>query len=192
MPYVLFAYREVPQSTTGFSPFKLLHGREVRGPLVVLREEWEASKKSDESVLSHILLVRERLEEMSELVSENLKVAQRCQKKWYDLDARERELEPGEEVLVLLPTSSNKLLAQWQGPYHVLRRVGEVNYEVYMLDKRKRKVAFHINTLEKWNPPEATCFWMAEDEGSDEEEFVPTWQCQGSEAPTIGDQLSRG
>ena len=33
LPYVLFAYREVPQSTTGFSPFELLYGREVRGPL---------------------------------------------------------------------------------------------------------------------------------------------------------------
>ena len=42
---------------------------------LILREEWEASKRSDESVLSHILLVRERLEEMSELVSENLKEA---------------------------------------------------------------------------------------------------------------------
>ena len=31
----------------------------------MLREEWEASKKSDESVLSHILKARERLEEMS-------------------------------------------------------------------------------------------------------------------------------
>jgi len=43
-------------------------------------------------------------------------------------------LEAGEEVLVLLPTSSNKLLAQWQGPYRVLHRVGKVNYEVYMPD----------------------------------------------------------
>ena len=39
LPYVLFAYREVPQSTTGFSPFELLYGREVRGPLDVIREE---------------------------------------------------------------------------------------------------------------------------------------------------------
>ena len=46
LPYVLFAYREVPQSTTGFSP-ELLYGREVRGPLDVLREEWEADQTSD-------------------------------------------------------------------------------------------------------------------------------------------------
>ena len=45
LPYVLFAYREVPQSSTGFSPFELLYGREVRGPFDVLKEEWEASKK---------------------------------------------------------------------------------------------------------------------------------------------------
>ena len=27
LPYLLFAYREVPQSSTGFSPFELLYGR---------------------------------------------------------------------------------------------------------------------------------------------------------------------
>ena len=158
LPYVLFAYRKVPQSSTGFSLFELLYGREVRGPLDVLREEWEVSMKSDQSVLSHVMLVRERLEEMSKLVSENLKEAQKHKKKWYDQNARERELEPDEEVLVLLPTSSNKLLAQWQGPYRVLRRVGEVNYEVYMPDKWKSRVVFHINMLKKWYLPEAACY----------------------------------
>ncbi len=32
-------YREVPQATLGFNPFKLLYGRDVRGPLDVLKEE---------------------------------------------------------------------------------------------------------------------------------------------------------
>jgi len=40
IPYVLhvFVYREVPQSLMGFSPFELLYGREVRGPLDVVKE----------------------------------------------------------------------------------------------------------------------------------------------------------
>ena len=71
LPYVLFAYREVPQSTTGFSPFELLYGREVRGPLDVLKEEWEAEKHSDQSVVSHILAIHERMEEMTETVKDN-------------------------------------------------------------------------------------------------------------------------
>jgi transposase InsO family protein len=41
LPYVLFAYREAPQESTRFSPFELLYGREIRGPLDVLKEEWE-------------------------------------------------------------------------------------------------------------------------------------------------------
>ncbi|KAL5481930.1 hypothetical protein EMCRGX_G022205 [Ephydatia muelleri] len=59
IPYALFAYREVPQCSTGFSPFELLYGRDVRGPLDVLKESWEATEKSGESMVSHSLSLRE-------------------------------------------------------------------------------------------------------------------------------------
>ncbi|GFS71700.1 integrase catalytic domain-containing protein [Trichonephila clavipes] len=37
LPFLLFAYREVPNTTTGVSPFRLLYGREARGPLAILK-----------------------------------------------------------------------------------------------------------------------------------------------------------
>ena len=37
---LLFAYREAPQESTGFSPFELLYGRTVRGPIQILKELW--------------------------------------------------------------------------------------------------------------------------------------------------------
>ena len=37
LPYILFAYREVPQASMGFSPFELLYRHQVKGPLDVLR-----------------------------------------------------------------------------------------------------------------------------------------------------------
>ena len=43
------------------------------------------------------------------------------------------EFQPGEHVLVLLPTLTHKLLPKWQGPYPVRRRVSPVTYEVVML-----------------------------------------------------------
>ena len=119
IPYLLFAYREVPQSSTGFSPFELLYGRSVRGPLDVLREGWETDKCDNESVISHLLTMRERFKKMSCMVQENLEAAQKVQKRWYDQNARQRQFEAGDQVLVLLPTSKNKLVAQWQGPYEV-------------------------------------------------------------------------
>ena len=103
------------------------------------------------------------MEETTEIVSVNLKKAQQRQNTWQDQTARERELEPGEKVLVLLPTSSNKLLAQWQGPYCVVCKVGKANYEIDMPNKRKRRKLFHVNMFKKWYSPEATCFWTAQE-----------------------------
>ena len=98
-------------------------------------------------------------------------------------------LEPEDEVLVLLPTTSNKLLAQWQGPNCVLRRVGKVNYEVYMPDKRKRRAILHINMLKKWHQPEAMCLWTVRVD-SDEEDDMPTWREESGRSPSVGTQLT--
>jgi transposase InsO family protein len=61
LPYLLFAYREVPQASTGFSPFEHLNGCNVLGSLDILQESWEASRKSSDSIISHVLCVQERL-----------------------------------------------------------------------------------------------------------------------------------
>ncbi len=111
LPYLLFAYREVPQASTGCSPFELLYGRAVGGPLDVLKEAWEADRRSSESVVSHVLAMREKMASMTELGRRHLEESQTKQKQWYDRSARKREFQPGDQVLVLLPTSTSKL---WQ------------------------------------------------------------------------------
>ena len=131
VPFLLFAYREVPQESTGFSPFELVYGRDVRGPLDVLRETWVSSKKSNQDILSYVLLMRDRLTKMTDHVHANLKASAVQQKKWYDRNARGRCFTAGDQVLVLLPSSTSKLTARWQGPYQVVKRVGEVNYLIY-------------------------------------------------------------
>jgi hypothetical protein len=62
----------------------------------------------------------------------NLEKSQVQQKTWYDQKAREREFQSRDLVLLLLPTSTSKLLAQWQGPYRVVKKVGRVDYEIEM------------------------------------------------------------
>ena len=84
LPYLLFAYREVPQASTGFSPFELLYGQPVNGPLDVLRQSWEVSPRSKENVISHILSMRDKMEKMVDVVKKNMEQAQEKQKRWYD------------------------------------------------------------------------------------------------------------
>ena len=57
---LLIAYREVPHTSTGFSPFDLLYGRHVRGPLDILKETRQVSEKSEEIVVSYILSIRDK------------------------------------------------------------------------------------------------------------------------------------
>ena len=175
LPYLLFAYREVPNESTGFSPFELLFGRHIRGPLDILRESWEAETKSSESVVSYVLKMRERISQTMEISQTNLARAQERQKKWYDRNARVREFSEGDEVLILLPTSSNKLKAEWKGPYKVKRKVGTVNYEIETVGKRRSTKIYHVNMLRKWHTPHGTSFFEEVDleYDTDDGEAIP-------------------
>ena len=106
LPYVLFAYREVPQATVGFSPFELLYGRDPRGLLDVLREEWIHEPETDADIISYVMSVRNRMQTAKELVEENTRVAQPKQKAYYDQKTPELNLQPGDKVLLLLPSST--------------------------------------------------------------------------------------
>ena len=128
--------------------------------------------------MSYVLTIQEKLTKMSELASENLARAQSTQKKWYDRNARERKLQVEDNVLVLLPSSTNKLLAKWQGPYPVKKVISPVTYEVDMFDHKKRRRVFHINMLRKWNTPTVRNLWAEEEteRGGDTTDDIPLWK----------------
>lgn len=77
--------------------------------------------KTDEGqgVVQYVLQMRDRLERYWEEARHNLLEAQRTQKLWYDQKACKREFKPGQKVLLLLSSSSRKLLTKWQGPFDV-------------------------------------------------------------------------
>ncbi len=127
---LLFAVREVPQASTGFSPFELLYGRQPRGVLDVIREAWEEGPSNSRNEIQYVMDLRAKLHTLGRLSMENLLQAQDKQSRLYNRATRERQFTPGDKVLVLLPTSSSKLLAKWQGPFVVTRRVGDLDYEV--------------------------------------------------------------
>ncbi|KAL5516832.1 hypothetical protein EMCRGX_G002255 [Ephydatia muelleri] len=159
LPYVLFAYREVPQASTGFSPFELVYGRQVRGPLDILKETWEApSQGSDESIVSYVLSVQERLAKSDGIGEE----------------------EPGagssRAEAVVRPTCKRTSVQRWRpGAGITTDKVTPVTYEVNMHDKRKKKRIFHVNMLKEWNMPTTVCLWTEEVNEEGEEE-IPLWE----------------
>ncbi len=147
---LLFAVREVPQASTGFSPFELPYGRQPHGVLDVMKESWEEGPSNSRSEIQYVLDLRAKLHTLGRLSMENLLQAQDRQTRLYNRGTRLRQFSPGDKVLVLLSTSSSKLLAKWQGPFVVTRRVGELDYEVKRTDRGDACQIYHLNLLKRW------------------------------------------
>ena len=44
----MFAMRDTPQDSTGFTPFELIYGRTVRTPISLLRKLWTEEEEDSE------------------------------------------------------------------------------------------------------------------------------------------------
>uniref|UniRef100_A0A8C5PIZ8 Integrase catalytic domain-containing protein n=1 Tax=Leptobrachium leishanense TaxID=445787 RepID=A0A8C5PIZ8_9ANUR len=150
LSHLMFAIREVPQSSTGYSPFELLYGRHPRGLLDIAKETWEGEKTPHKSIIEHISQMQDRITVVMPIVKEHLAQSQAAQQRIYNRDARVCIFSPGDRVLVLVPTVESKFLAKWQGPFEVIERVGEVNYKIHQPGKRKPEQIYHVNLLKPW------------------------------------------
>ncbi|XP_072178114.1 uncharacterized protein [Diadema setosum] len=152
IPFLLFAAREVPNESIGFSPFELVFGHEPRGPLKVVKEQLLSDEEDkDSNALDYISMFRERLVRANEVAREHLKSSQQTMKEIFDRKAKSRVFEVGDKVLVLLPLPGDALKAKFSGPYVVERKLGKETYVVSMPDRRKTKRVCHVNMLKKYH-----------------------------------------
>lgn len=169
LPYLLFAYREVPCESTGYSPLKLLYDRTVRGPLAVVKESWLEKKPVEDKLISHVMEIRTRLATMQQVVKGNLERTQGKQKRMYDIQSSQRKLEVGDKAFSrnafdkafpgegsFATFAGSKLEMRWQGPYTVTRVLEDgLNYELDTGKERKKHRTYHINLLSKWQSRDA-------------------------------------
>ncbi|XP_038050657.1 uncharacterized protein LOC119723850 isoform X2 [Patiria miniata] len=146
LPALLFAYREAPQESLGFSPFELMYGRSVKGPLSILQDIWSEDTVDEDikTTYQYVVDMRERLQSTCELARDELAKASKRYRRYYNAKARDRRFRAGDRVLILRPTDHNKLLMQWTGPYPVVRQVAKHDYVIQVRDKER---TYHANLL---------------------------------------------
>jgi len=95
------------------------------------------------------------VEQLGERISDALKAAginlERIQEKNktnFDRQSTVRNLKPGDDVLILMPTHNTKLLARWIGPHKVIQKRSDNNYVV---DINGRNAILHINAQRRYN-----------------------------------------
>ncbi|XP_069996524.1 uncharacterized protein [Penaeus vannamei] len=156
VPLMLYAIRCTKQESLRFSPYELLFGRDIRGPMKLLYESWIGIENSG-SLSDYVVKMKTRLQHLQEFAHKNLERAQCSMKGTYDRNAIEREFGIGEKVLLFLPVRKQPLTAKYQGPFKVLEKINDINYVIATPGRRKKKKVVHINLLKKYHPrrPEA-------------------------------------
>lgn len=146
---LLFSIRDSTNESLGFTPFQLIYGHQVRGPLKVLKECWLDDNDNTVPVAAYVTRFHSNLKRALEVAHSNLSHAQVRMKNNYDKfrKAQTRTFQVGDKVLALLPIPKQPLQSRYSGPYDVLERVGDLNYVIATPERRKKKRCVHVNLL---------------------------------------------
>jgi hypothetical protein len=156
LPFVTFAYNSAKQDTTGFSPFFLVHGRDLQTPLDVIFPQCTESHGDD-----YVQRLITRAEEARQLARLHILDSQATNKRRYDKRHRPVNYNIGDLVWVFTPVRkvglSEKLLRRYFGPYRITRRLSDVTYEVESMEessrRRRSKDVVHVLRLKPYLDP---------------------------------------
>jgi hypothetical protein len=150
VPMVLMAYRSTVHDSTGVSPNRMMLGREVTLPLDLMFGCPPAEMPKDS--VEYVAELEESLEKAHAYAREKLKKAAERQKRIHDRLVKGSPYQPGDMVWLFNPLrkvgKSPKLQCYWEGPFKVLRRMGNVLYQIQRSAKTKPKVV-HFDRLKK-------------------------------------------
>ena len=120
-----YAYNSSVQSSTGFTPARLMFGRDYRVPTDVI---YGISK--DIPKYASVMEYERMLSNLYSLARESMVTRQSKAATYYDSKVRDCELKEGDDVYVLLPRNlKKKLTLKWSGPHKIIS-VSHPAYEV--------------------------------------------------------------
>jgi hypothetical protein len=152
LPYIMMAYRSAVHSTTGYSPNRMMLGREVELPIDLIIGVPEDAGKLLNSV-DYVDKLRLDMEEVHKVARQHIKWRSAVQKRNYDLKAQNKRYEECELVWMHNPAKkigiSPKLSRSWEGPYIVLNRLSDVTYRIKGGLRAKMKIV-HFDRLKPY------------------------------------------
>ena len=149
LKYALFAFRIIPNRSTGFLPAEIAFGHNLFSPLDLLAEELEPFTSSYvkirewvENLLQRISLVREAMLDIQEWTSKK-------RKEQYDKTSIVGKLfEKSELVLIRKPGLHSKLDSVWDGSFEVMEVPNDMHLIIATLGKKHKIV--HVNLCRKF------------------------------------------
>ncbi|GFW38545.1 retrovirus-related Pol polyprotein from transposon opus [Trichonephila clavipes] len=127
----------------------LIYGRLPSGPISLLKEVWVGERNIpttlSRSVEKYLEDLIEKLRKAHEIAAETAEATQNNYASYYNLRSREKQFKVGDKVLVLLPSSTHKLMKTWIGPATIIEITRPYSAKVELDDGGIREL--HFNKL---------------------------------------------
>lgn len=149
LPVLMSAYRASIHETTGFTPNKLMLGRETNTTTELM---FSSQLFAQDAVPAnqYVKELKEQFETVYEVVRQNVDAHQMRQKRYYDRKVFGTPYKVGQLVWLFTPAKkrglSPKLQCFWQGPFRVLVKISDLNYQIQHEYSGKKQIV-HFNRL---------------------------------------------
>ena len=156
LPTVLMSIRSSPNTeTSGFSPFKMLFGKEMRLPFDTDLVPRESLGPEAKTFMTQLL---DNLKTVHSHATMNSEMTQRDSKQRHDAKAKESNFSLAEKVLLKInkrtPGLTNKLQIKWEGPYYITQKGPHDTYRIADCETHKaRKALVNAKNLKKYHDP---------------------------------------
>ncbi len=153
IPFVLFAYRTSIQESVKEVPFFLLYGRDAWLPTDVALTLSSSPYCTYDDIDNYALAIQNRMTIIWEMACQNIILAQKKQKEYYDKKQTKMPLyHTGNLIRIKRPirTGSPKLGHPWIGPYRIIE-VKQPTLHIKSVAKPTSKIeVVHINDTKPW------------------------------------------
>lgn len=143
-----FAHNTTIHNVTKHTPFEILHGFKANIPSSIAKEPRNAPLYN---VDDYVNTLKHNLQNSYDIVRRNLVKGKEKNKTYYDRSTNLVVFQVGEQVQLLNENArqgrSKKLGPQWNGPYTVVRKVSEANYEIA---KGRKSLIVHGDKLKSY------------------------------------------
>lgn len=155
LPYALHAYRTAVHSSTKFSPYFLLYGRESKTPLdIALSDNQPVPPKSASEYIKDLHI---KFKLAFDVALHNIEIAQSRQTLNYDKNKITVNYNIGDKVRIWIPSSKKgqtpKLLCNWFGPYEIIQKLTPVTYRVKTIGSKSIHGVIHVSRMKPFRDP---------------------------------------
>jgi len=149
LAFVVNAYNVTEHSSTGFSPFFLMHGREQQMPIDVILGD---TKPPAQQVNDFAQSLIDRMRQAHAMARDHLKRSGERVKRYYDAKVKSKDFKVNDRVWMLNPRRFCKRSPKWErpyiGPFTIVKKINDVNF-LLKRGSNAAPIVTHVDKLRK-------------------------------------------